>query len=60
MSSNEEKYYICNNIYYDEAGYGPVLTTYRDARLKDQKITMKCVQGWFSGNVINRKQPGAK
>jgi hypothetical protein len=57
MSSNEEKYNIISKIYYDPVGYGSVVNTYNDARLKDSKITIRYAQGWFSGNVINRKQP---
>ena len=60
MSSNEENDEIINQICYDEAGYGSVLTTCKDARLKDPKITMKFVQGWCAGSVITRKQPGAE
>ena len=57
MSSKEVKDAIIDNINSNEAGHGSVLTTYKDARLKDSSITMKFVQGWFAGNVINRKQP---
>ena len=60
MISNEDKYQPTDNIYYDEASYGSVLATYKDARLKDGTITMKFVQGWFDGNVINRKQPAGR
>ena len=57
MSTNDEKDETINKIYYDMAGYGSVLTTYNDAKLKDPSITKAYVQGWFVGNVINRKQP---
>jgi hypothetical protein len=57
MSSSAKKDTIISKIYYDPAGYGSVVNTYKDARVKDSKITMKYVHGWFSGNVINRKQP---
>jgi hypothetical protein len=58
MSSTEEKDKVINDIYFNEAGYGSVKTTYADARLKNNKITLKYVQEWFSTNVGNKKQPG--
>ena len=58
MSSIEEKGKVINDIYFNEAGYGSVKTTYADARLKDKRITLKYVQEWFSKNVGNKKQPG--
>jgi hypothetical protein len=60
MSSNEEKDHILHIIYYSPDGYGSKLTTYKDARLKDPKMTMEYVSGWFDGHVINRKQPGGR
>ena len=57
MSSNEEKDKRSSKIYYDPAGCGSIMNTYKDARLKDSKMTINYVQGWFAGNVINRKQP---
>ena len=56
--SNEEKYKVINDIYYNEAGYGSIKTTYGDARLKDKRITLKYVQEWFSKNIERIKQPG--
>ena len=56
--SNEEKDNVFNDIYYNEAGYGAVKTTYADARLKDKRITLKYVQEWFSKNIEVTKQPG--
>ncbi len=56
--SNEEKDKVINDIYYNEAGYGSVKTTYTDARMKDKRITLKYVQEWFSKNIERIKQPG--
>ncbi len=56
--SNEEKDKLINDIYFEESGYGSVKTTYADARLKNNKITLKYVQEWFTKNVGNKKQPG--
>ncbi len=56
--SNEEKDNVFNDIYYNEAGYGAVKTTYADARLKDKRITLKYVQEWFSKHIKVIKQPG--
>ena len=60
MSGEAEKDTIIENMFYNKAGYGSVLATYKDARLKDDAITMKFVQGWFAGHVINRKQPAGR
>ncbi len=56
--SLEEKYTIISNIYYNEAGYGSIQTTYSDARLKNPKITLKYVKEWFAKNVGVKAQPG--
>ncbi len=58
MNLNDEKDKVINDIYFNEAGYGSVKTTYADARLKDKRITLKYVQEWFSKHVGNNKQPG--
>ena len=56
--SLEEKDTIISNIYYNEAGYGSIQTTYSDARLKNPKITLKYVKEWFAKNVGVKAQPG--
>ncbi len=58
MSSAEENYKVINDIYYNEAGYGSIKTTYADARLKDKRITLNYLQEWFSRNLEVTKQPG--
>jgi hypothetical protein len=47
-------------VYYDPAGYGSIVATYNEARLKDITISKQFVQGWFSENVSKKKQPGGK
>ncbi len=56
--NDEEKDKIISGIYYNESGYGSIKTTYSDARLKNNKITLKYVQEWFRTNVGNKAQPG--
>ncbi len=56
--SNEENDKVINDIYYNEAGYGSVKTTYADARLKYKRITLTYVQDWFSKTLELVKQPG--
>ncbi len=56
--SSEDKDKIINDIYYNESGYGSVKTTYNDARLKNNKITLKYVQNWFDKNMPKKAQPG--
>ena len=58
MISDEDKNKIINDIYVNEAGYGSIKDTYIDARIKDNKITLKYVNTWFSKNVGRNKQPG--
>ena len=60
MISTEVKYAIIDNRHYNTAGYGSALAPDNDARLKDGAITIKFVQGWFDGNVINRTQPAGR
>ena len=55
MSSDEDKDAINNAIYFDEAGYGSIKNTYSDARLNNSKITLKCVETWFS-KIVGKKQ----
>ena len=56
--NDEENDKIIRGIYYNEAGYGSIKTTYREERLKNNKITLKYVQEWFRKNVGNKAQPG--
>lgn len=57
MADNKQK--IISNIYFDRSGYGSKATTLKDAREKDQSITMKDVEYFFRKNVeIKRKQRG--
>ena len=57
MSSKEEKDKIIDTIYYSQDGYGSMMTTYKDARIKDSTITIKYVQGWFNENIEKKAQP---
>jgi hypothetical protein len=54
---SEEKDKVISDIYYNEAGYGSIKTTYDDARLKNRSITLKYVQAWFNTNVGKKEQP---
>ncbi len=58
MSTSEEKDKLIYDIYYNEAGYSSIKTTYSDAILKNNKITLTYVQTWFLENVVNKRQPG--
>ncbi len=58
MSTAEEKEKVVNDIYYNEAGYGSIKTTYSDARLKSSNMTLKYVGEWFRTNVGVKSQPG--
>ncbi|MCR9134318.1 MAG: transposase family protein, partial [bacterium] len=42
--------------YYDQAGFGSIATTYKDAKKKDASITMQDVKEWFQENVERKKQ----
>ena len=59
-SSNEANYNILNDIYHNEAGYGPVITTYKDEGLKDNKKAMKYVQGGFQVTWQTESSPQAE
>ena len=58
--SSEDKDKIINDIYYNESGYGSVKTTYNDARLKNNKITLKYVQNWFDKNMPKKRNQEAQ
>ena len=47
---------IVSEIYYDQAGFGSIATTYKDAKKKDASITMQDVKEWFQENVGRKKQ----
>ena len=47
---------IISEIYYDQAGFGSIATTYKDAKKKDASITMQDVKEWFQENVERKKQ----
>jgi hypothetical protein len=56
MRFNASKHKILENYIVWPCWLRSIMKTYTDARLQDNKITNKYAQGWFSGNVINRKQ----
>ena len=47
---------IISEIYHDQAGFGSIATTYKDAKKKDASITMQDVKEWFQENVERKKQ----
>ena len=47
---------IISEVYYDQAGFGSIATTYKDAKKKDASITMQDVKEWFQENVERKKQ----
>jgi len=51
--SEQSKNNIIKAVYYDKSGYGSVQTTYKQARRKDDKITIKDVRNWFYINIEN-------
>ena len=51
-----EKDKIISEVYYDQAGFGSIATTYKDAKKKDASITMQDVKEWFQENVERKKQ----
>ena len=54
MSEKDE---IISKIYYDRSGYGSILKTYKDAKEKDNTITLDNVKNWFYRNVENKRKP---
>ena len=42
-----EKDKIISEVYYDQAGFGSIATTYKDAKKKDASITMQDVKEWL-------------
>ena len=47
---------IISEIYYDQAGFGSIATTYKDAKKKDASITTQNVRDWFQESVERKKQ----
>ncbi len=57
MSSEKEKYYIINQIYYDKAGYGSIKRTHDAARANYKSISIHYVANWLYTNVGKKGQP---
>ena len=51
-----EKDKTISEVYYDQAGFGSIATTYKDAKKKGASITMQDVKEWFQENVERKKQ----
>ena len=49
--ANINKNDIISKIYYDRSGYGSITTTYKDAKQKEQSITLTDVKEWFKKNI---------
>ena len=47
---------MIKNIYYDKAGYGSIQNTYKEAKRKEQSITLNYVKEWFKNNIEQKKQ----
>ena len=45
-----------SKVYYDRSGYGSITTTYKDAKQKEQSITLTDVKEWFQKNIEQKKQ----
>ena len=54
--ANLNKNDIISKIYYDKSGYGSITTTYKDAKQKEQSITLNDVKEWFKKNIEQKKQ----
>ena len=54
--ANINKNDIISKIYYDKSGYGSITTTYKDAKQKEQSITLNDVKEWFQKNIEQKKQ----
>ena len=46
--ANINKHDIISKIYYDKSGYGSITTTYKDAKQKEQSITLNDVKEMVS------------
>ena len=47
---------VLKKIHFDRAGFGSMLTTYRDAQKEDKSITMNDVKDFFEEFVDQKKQ----
>ena len=47
---------IISKICHDKSGYGSITTTYKDAKQKEQSITLNDVKEWFQKNIEQKKQ----
>jgi hypothetical protein len=56
MSSTENYNKILNNIYYDPAGFGSIISTFKEAFKQDKTITLNYVRQWFKSNLETTKQ----
>ena len=54
--ANINKNDIISKTYYDKSGYGSITTTYKDAKQKEQSITLNDVKEWFQKNIEQKKQ----
>ena len=54
--ANINKNDIISKTYYDRSGYGSITTTYKDAKQKEQSITLNDVKEWFQKNIEQKKQ----
>ena len=54
--ANIDRNDIISKIYYDRSGYGSITTTYKDAKQKEQSITLTDVKEWFQKNIEQKKQ----
>ena len=48
---------MIKDVYYDHAGYGSRSRTLKEARQKDESITMDGVKEFFSRNVEAKRKP---
>ena len=54
--ANINKNDIISKIYHDKSGYGSIATTYKDAKQKEQSITLNDFKEWFQKNIEQKKQ----
>ena len=54
--ANINKNAIISKTYCDRSGYGSITTTYKDAKQKEQSITLNDVKEWFQKNIEQKKQ----
>ena len=54
--ANIYQHYIVSKTYYDRSGYGSITTTYKDAKQKEQSISINDVKEWFKKNIEQKKQ----